>query len=224
MRVKMGWLSPIALWLVAVTMPHVAQAQVRKTTFMVGTVEFQATLPEGFCVPEGKAVDAVQMQAAGDPMAVIDLALYPCGDDGTSQRYYIIKTPRPYVLNPMTRDAVLAELRTVVENPPPNLSETSNSYAREGMENIGARGVNIRSSLAFTRVDALCGYISGTVTIQRSGSPSETSGTSGCMTAIGDRVMTIYYMEPGEEFGDGSQSSSRVRSLAETITPIPHNK
>jgi hypothetical protein len=197
-----------------------------QASFRVGAVEFQLPLPSGYCLPRGLQVDVAQLVAAGDTQNVTDLTLFPCeapvsGSGLAAQKDYIlIKTPKQALLTQVTREALLQGLGEAFENPAFTEALASGKLVKDAgqgvSEVIGTR-VDLSGNIAPRGKDEFCAYVGGTMTVT-SAIASYTLSAGACITAVGGRILTVYWYGPDEGPASVARLFLKAKGLARTIT------
>ncbi|HEX8124109.1 MAG TPA: hypothetical protein VF548_00840 [Allosphingosinicella sp.] len=195
-------------------------------SFRVGGVEFQLPLPPGYCLPRGLQVDVAQLVAAGDTANVTDLTLFPCtapasGPElGNQKDYILIKTPKQAMVTQVTRKDLLAGLGEAFDNPA--FTEALNSGklmkdAGQGVSNVVGTKIDLSGNVAPRGKDDVCAYLGGAMTVT-SAVKSYALSVGACITAVGGRILTIYWYGPDEGPASVARLLVKAKGVARTIT------
>jgi hypothetical protein len=208
-----------------------APAAAAEATFRMGGVGFRLPLPAGYCLPRGLQVDIAQLVAAGDNGNVTHLTLFPCdapldGAGLSSQKDYIlIKTPKPALIIPMGREELLKGLGEAFENPAFTQALNSGQLLEDASKGVGevlGSKVDLSGDVAPRGKDDVCAYLGGTMAVAAPAQGrSYTLAVGTCVTAIGGRMMAIYWYGPDEGPASVARLLVRAKDLARTITSRP---
>jgi hypothetical protein len=194
-------------------------------SFRVGGVEFQLPLPSGYCLPRGLQVDVAQLVAAGDSDNVTDLTLFPCSAPvdgpglGAQNDYVLIKTPKPLLIVEASREEVLRGIGEAFENPAFTQAMASGQLMTEAGKDVGdvlGAKVDLSGDVAPRGKDDVCAYLGGTMAVQ-SPRASYTLSVGACVTAVGGRMLTIYWYGPDQGPASVARLLIKVKGLAQTI-------
>lgn len=206
--------------------PLAAAAQ---ASFSVGGVEFGLPLPSGYCLPRGQQVDIARLVAAGDTANVTHLTLFPCDAAldasglGAQKDYILIKTPKQALSAQVTRDELLKGLGDAFESPAFTQALASGELLKEagkGVSNAVGRTVDLSGNVAPRGKDDLCAYLGGVMAVASS-VKSYTLAVGTCITAIGGRVLSVYWYGSNERPAGVARLLVRAKGLAQTITSRP---
>ncbi|HEX8063870.1 MAG TPA: hypothetical protein VF535_11715 [Allosphingosinicella sp.] len=195
-------------------------------SFRVGTVEFRLPLPAGYCLPRGLQVDVAQLVAAGDAQNVTDLTLFPCrsavsGPElGSQKDYILIKTPKQALLTQVTREALLQGLGEAFENPAFAEALASGKLVKDAGQEVSevmGTKVDLSGNVAPRGKDEFCAYVGGTMAVS-SALASYTLSVGACITAVGGRILTVYWYGPDEGPASVARLFLKAKGLARTIT------
>lgn len=207
----------IAGLVAAVATPAAAQSR-----FRVGTVEFTAALPAGYCsATERKAAAVAQMMAAADNRNVTHLTAISCDTDKAWKDYFILKTPNELLAVSTNtaefQQAVAPVLKAAssakdVEEASANLSRTMGSP------------VQVNGEVLSYGQDTHCLYLGAVLDMA---APEQginyTLAMSGCMTVVSGKVVTIYRYAPGTTDADIRALMPSVLAFAKAIKPVTAN-
>jgi hypothetical protein len=201
-----------------------AQQAPATARFNVGSVAMDAKLPAGFCEPSGAAIAAARLTAASDPGNATDLTLYPCTDtSGAPPEYFLVKTPRNLLDTAMTREELLKALTAELEDPSfsaEKLSSEANSSASDSVSKASGVQVQVKTDIRPLGRDGECAYMGGVVALT-AGSQSGSVNVGGCITAVGNRVVMVFYYRAGSNIAEAAKLLPAAKALAMAITPRP---
>lgn len=198
----------------------------RETSFNVGGVEFGLPLPSGYCLPRGQQTDIARLVAAGDTANVTHLTLFPCDAPldasalGGQKDYILIKTPKQALNAQVTRDELLQGLGDAFESPAFTEALASGQLLKEagkGVSNVVGRTVDLSGNVARRGKDDLCAYLGGVMAVASS-VKSYTLAVGTCITAIGGRVLSVYWYGSDERPAGVARLLVKTKGLARTIT------
>jgi hypothetical protein len=188
---------------------------------MVGT-EFLVPLPDGYCIPTGEDVDVAQLMAAGDPDNVTHLTLYPCvkeENDGGAGNYVLIKTPRESVAGRISRPELLNAIGAEFESEDFKAMMASQGFLKEAGNDLGkvvGTKVDLGGAIRPLGKDDFCAYMGGVVKVGMGGQAYD-QAAGGCISAVGERVLTVFWY--GKDTTDAGVGSllSKSRKLMESV-------
>ena len=207
----------IAGLIAAIAIPAAAQSR-----FRVGTVEFTAALPAGYCsATEGKNAAVAQMVAAADNRNVTHLTALSCDADTAWKDYFILKTPNELLAistnTAELQQAVGPALKTA-------LTTADNEEASKSVSRTMGSPVQIKGEVRGYGQDANCLYLGAVLDMD---APERgikyTLAMSGCMTVVAGKVVTIYRYAPGTTDADVRKLMPSVLAFAKAITPVAAN-
>lgn len=214
--------------LVLVVQPAFAAKDDRTAVFrMVGT-EFTMRLPEGYCLPEGKANDVAQLLAAADNVNVTHLTAVRChsvADPAALTDYILLKSPKVALTTIIGRE-MLVKTMGVEFDKPEFLSalnlDKMNGEVSTALSNVFNQKVNIDGQIQPLGKDAACAFLGGTISIK--GLQGEyKSSMGGCITSVSDRVLVLYWYGPDKGAAGVADLIVKVRGLVERIEGKPAN-
>ena len=188
----------------------------------VNGVEIQVPIPDGYCLPTGTDVDAFQLLAAADRENVTHLSLAPCGGSAVpALDYILIKTPREALLADIDRAGLLQGMGLVFDSPEfaAVMAATPGQVADNLSSTLG-RQVDLGGELRPRGRDDVCAYLAGTMRVA-SGPQSYAISMSGCITAVGRRVVTINWYGPDRGPEGVAALIVRSRQLAASMSARP---
>ena len=206
-----------------------AQPAPRETSFAVGGVTFQLPLPQGYCLPRGQQVDIARLVAAGDTQNDTHLTLFPCNAPadaaglGTQEDYILIKTPKQAVNAQVTREALLQGLGEAFDSPAFAQAMASGQLLKEseqGVSNVVGTKVDLSGTVAPRGKDDVCAYLGGTLAVA-SRLASYTLAVGTCVTAVGGRVLSVYWYGSDERPAGVARLLVKAKGLAQTIRTRP---
>ena len=195
-------------------------------SFRVGGVAFQLPLPSGYCLPRGLQVDVAQLVAAGDSENVTHLTLLPCNaavagpELGSQNDYILIKTPKQALIAEVSREELLQGIGEAFENPAFTEALASGQMLKDagkGVGNVIGTTVDLSGTVAPRGKDESCAYLGGTLAVA-SPATSYTLAVGACITAVGGRVLAVYWYGPDEGPAGVARLLVKAKGLAGTIT------
>jgi hypothetical protein len=194
-------------------------------SFRVGTVAFEMPLPSGYCLPRGLQIDVAQLVAAGDSENVTNLTLFPCDDPvegpdlGAGNDYILIKTPKQALIAEVSRVELLRGLGQAFENPAFTEALASGKLLKDAGKGVGdvvGTTVDLSGDVAPRGKDDFCAYLGGTMAVASS-IKSYTVAVGGCITAVGGRVLSVYWYGADEGPASVARLLVKAKGLARTI-------
>jgi hypothetical protein len=225
MRTVLAALCLGATGLGATALPAAPPAP-REASFQVGGVSFRLPLPSGYCLPRGAQVEVARLVAAGDPQNVTNLTLFPCNApvdaEGLSAQkdYILIKTPKQAVDAEVARDALLQGMGEAFESPAFAQAMASGQFLKEsgkGVSDVVGRKVDLSGTVAPRGKDDLCAYLGGIMSVASS-IKSYSLAVGSCITAVGGRVLSVYWYGADERPAGVARLLVKAKGLARTIT------
>lgn len=202
----MRWMLVAALAGMIAAAPAAAQERPRTATFSVDSMQFEATLPQDYCVSD----------AAHKASVRAELQLTRCGDVGREHDFYAVKlTPNIEGGNaPTTRATLFARLRPTYDAP-----DAEERFAAMTDSARRKRNVDFEGGWKPMGMDDICAYIGAQVAIG-SGDAREDYVQGICVTVIGGRTFAIYSTGRGATVEDLARQISATRTLALGIRPV----
>ena len=202
----------------AVSAPAWAQ-QAKTAGFNVGGSNFELPIPDGFCLPTAATATAAEMLKKADPGSATHVSLFACDYATTDTDYYLVKTPAALVSTPVTRAQLLPEIAR--EFASPNLAaqitpEKLNSQTREGLSGAVGKDVSVDVQVAPRGTDEVCGYMSGIMNYEMGGKAYKVE-ISGCMSAVGDRVILVFYYHDGDDAAAALRNTAKAKAMMLSI-------
>lgn len=201
-----------------------ASAAERSASFRSGGVEFQLPLPAGFCLPEGKAIEAAQLLAAGDNENVTHLTLVPCEvKDDLERDYILLKTPVPAIMASFDRAEFLKEIEAASATPEVNALFSSPEIARQSGEDLGkvlGTRVDLSGTLRPVGNDDTCWYLGGTIAVA-SAVANYSISVGICVTVVGQRLLSINWYGPDKGSPGVAELLVKAKRLALQMTGKP---
>ncbi|HEX9963564.1 MAG TPA: hypothetical protein VGB04_01105 [Allosphingosinicella sp.] len=197
-----------------------------EASFSVGGVEFRLPLPSGYCLPRGQQADVARLVAAGDTANATHLTLFPCDAAvdasglGDQKDYILIKTPKQALNAQVTREELLLGLGEAFESPAFAQALASGQLLKEagkGVSNVAGRTVDLSGNVAPRGKDELCAYLGGVMAVASS-VKSYTLAVGTCITAVGGRVLSVYWYGSDERPTGVARLLVKTKGLAQTIT------
>jgi hypothetical protein len=196
-----------------------------EASFRVGGVAFQLPLPAGYCLPRELQVDVAQLVAAGDTDNVTDLTLFPCNapvsgaEMGAQKDYILIKTPKQALIAQVSREELIRGMGEAFEKPAFTEALASGQLldrAGKGVSDVLGTKVDLSGGVAPRGKDDFCAYLGGTMAVASS-IKSYTLAVGACITAVGGRVLAIYWYGPDEGPASVARLLVKAKGLATTI-------
>ena len=191
-------------------------------SFRFGGVEFEAPIPEGYCLPQGAEIDVAQLVAAADQDNVTHLTLYRCGpQDGVRTDYILVKTPRQALFANLEREQALVAMSQVFENPEFESALDSAPEQVEGnVSSVVGREVDLTGRIRPLGRDETCAYMGGT--FQVTGEQISYPISAGvCMTVVSGRLVSINYYGPDRGEAGVRDLLVRAKGFAESLSGRP---
>ena len=214
---RMRWVTIVAAMLgLAGAGPALAQ---KTATFNVGGADYEVPIPEGFCLPVGPTARAAEMLIKADPESVTHASLFACDYETTGADYYLVKTPKALVSTPVTRVQLLPEIARQFAGPDLAAQitpEKLNSQTRDGLSGAVGQDVNVDVKVAPRGTDEVCGYMSGIMNYEIAGKAYNVE-ISGCMSAVGNRVILVFYYHDGDDSAAALRNTAKARAMMLSI-------
>lgn len=204
-----------AIWM----LPQIAYAQTEtdkssKVKFELQGKEYEAELPQGFCLPKGERQEFLALYiAAIDEQNSTALTFFDC--QFVEKRYILVKTPRKPSSIPFSKAVFLRFMASYLKSEAGKeaISEGAGEGARLVDEGTGGTiGVEI-STVGYSAADEECVYISGPV------SASDEHGVDqgfmgSCATLKSSNQIMIYTYD----YRDEPNSVKELEALARTVS------
>lgn len=209
----LAWMFPAAL--AAGLIPEDAPERV----FEVGNVTLTAIVPDGYCVPEGRAAEFAQRVASGDRDHIIYLTANVCGETWPWSDYFAVRTPVAAVPLIITN----TQFQKVME---PLLKQAAKrgegaKRASEQMSEVVQARVEMKGRIAFLGKDDICLYRGGILEIAAGAGWSAYSvAMVDCLTVSGGKVLTVARLGRGKTSKEMEAMLPSVRAFAKTIRPL----
>ncbi|MFN4096620.1 MAG: hypothetical protein ACK4GG_07625 [Sphingomonas sp.] len=208
--------------LIAGVLAATATPAATQNRFRVGTVEFSAALPAGYCAAaEGKPAAVAQMLAAADNRNVTHLTALSCDADKAWKDYFILKTPNEL----LAVSTNTAELQQAVG--PALKAASSAKDVEEASKNLSrtmGSPVQVKGEVRGYGQDAQCLYLGAVLDLVAPDKGVKyTLAMSGCMTVVSGKVVTIYRYAPGTTDADIRALMPSVLAFAKAIKPVAAN-
>jgi hypothetical protein len=196
-----------------------------EASFQVSGVEFRLPLPAGYCLPRGAQANLAALVAKGDVQNVTHLTLFPCDAPADpaglsiQKDYILIKTPRQVLDSTLSRDELLQGLGQAFENPAFTRALASGELSKEagkGVSSAVGTPVDLSGTVAPRGKDDFCAYLGGTVAVASS-IKSYTLAVGTCITAVGGRVLSVYWYGSDERPAGVARLLVKAKELARTI-------
>jgi len=192
-----------------------------QSRFRVGTVEFTAALPEGYCIADGQNAAVAQRVAAADKLSVTHMTAVSCDSEKAWIDYFILKTPND-LLAVSTSTADFQQVVGPLLKGAPSAKEVEE--VNDGLARATDSQVKIKGEARGYGQDANCLYI-GAV-LERAAPESGLThvfAMSGCMTVVSGKVVTILRYAPGSTDADIRALMPSVLAFAKAIKPVAAN-
>jgi hypothetical protein len=203
---------------VALALSGVAAAQTEKSTsFSVAGKNFTVTVPEGYCLPQGKEKALADAFADIDTLNFTHANFRECGVPGGDNS--VIKSERNAQPLPVSKEMFIALAAKELE------TELGQQQLAQGMESGGrdvADGTGQQMSISGGGMrgagfDADCAYMVGNVAVDM-GQQTIPMNFGTCLTLVGGRVFAVHsYALAGGEV-TFAMLKERSRTIAATIT------
>lgn len=192
--------------------------------FTVGGLAFRATIPAGYCLPEGEQVQVQARVAASDPANITDLTLIECGVRAPAlPELIVLKTLRAFERTPLERQSFIVQMAAAL--PAVTQPAEQQKLLDQAEDNIaGATGakVDLKGTLRGQGSDNVCAYIGGSVDVAAADRKA-TGLVGGCATVVGSRQFTIYRVSYKPRSDGGAGLLAEARALALKIEPLAGN-
>jgi hypothetical protein len=181
--------------------------------FTISGQSFSLRVPEGYCVPAGRAAEVAAKTAAGDSQNDTLVDLQRCGTFG--EDYILIKTPRG-----------LPPLNLPKETFIPLVAQQLGGTAVEEGKAIGAQDVDKMSEgrisvkdrdYGFAGTDEDCAYMAGGIQMTAEGKTVDVRIGS-CITLVGTRNFAIHAYDNRKDGASADALRQRTRDIANAIT------
>lgn len=195
-----------------------------RATFAVGEENFSIPVPDGYCVPDGRDKQILDLTASGDKQNITPLSLIRCDrknhPDGIGMDYLLIKAPQAVLATQIGRPEFLKMMEP--EMGKAKWQEQQNGKILDGVskdvsEAVGS-DIAITGSIQPHGVDDDCAYMGGVLDVETAaGKQSVLVGA--CLTSTGNKVMTVNAYAAANAPGGVAAQMRRARDLAMQIRP-----
>ena len=191
-------------------------------SFRFGGVEFEAPIPEGYCLPQGADIDVAQLIAAGDRDNVTHLTLYRCGPhEGVRTDYILLKTPRQALFANLEREQLLAAMAQVFESPEFESTVAAMPDRVAGdLSTVVGRDVDLAGRVRPLGRDDTCAYMGGTLQVSVAQVTYPIS-LGLCMTVVSGRLVSVNYYGPDRGEAGVRDLLARAKLFAQAMTGRP---
>jgi hypothetical protein len=199
-----------------------APAAAADARFQFGGVEFEAPVPSGYCLPEGKSVKAARILAEGDKGSRTHLTLWACSRNEPST-YILLKTPVPALDVTATREEVIASMGSAFDNPEMAAALASgkfNADAEKSVTEALRTRVGLSGEIRPLGKDEMCAYLGGIIAVVI-GEQSYKISVGICVTAISDRVLTVNWYGPEGGAAGVARLLVKAKGFARSIRSRP---
>lgn len=219
----MNKMMTIGSALVALTTMPAAALAAGPMSFSVGDVAMKGNIPDGYCLPSGKAKTIADLLAKGDPDNATPVMLARCDQldnpEGMRYDYYLIKAPR-MSYPPMTRAEFIKMMADEFALPIYQNGESSKTTIDNAAGNLtkalGTK-VDLSGEIKPRGTDDVCMYLGGTLNVSSSAA-NYPIVVGGCGTIVGGKMLFVYsYGDPAKENGVATQMG-RARVVAEQLS------
>lgn len=188
--------------------------------FNVGAVAFEMPTPEGFCPPTGAQVATVELMTQADNPSAMLLALFPCASAGSApigSEYMIVKAPKMFLDQDLSRTEMLKLLGAAFENPAfkegmaagrADVTKAFEAKSGQKVEMVGEVGPRGR--------DDVCAYLGGSPEVKSAGGSVRLS-IGACLTVVGNRFLVLLVCAPDTPGTAVPAMVARARRFVETI-------
>jgi len=220
MRVRLVFAALAALLSTAAALAQpVPQTAPRTAQFTVGTVRLQVVLPEGYCLADQALFDRTQ-GTIDKGQNTSHLLIVVCGAETLEQDFYAIKSPINTANLAITRQALLAQMKTTFASP--ELAGRMAALNAQGTAKTEANGarVDFKGGIKPFGTDETCAYIGGLLTVEgRDRTMDLAQGT--CISAVGGRMFAVYSTGMGADPVDLARHMRASKALVLTVTAVP---
>ena len=193
-----------------------------RVTFAVGEESFSIPVPDGYCVPDGRDKQILDLTASGDKQNITPVSLIRCErknhPEGIGLDYILVKAPQAVLATRIGRPEFLKMMEP--EMGKAEWQEQKNGKILDGVskdvsEAVGS-DITVTGSIGPHGVDSDCAYLGGVLDVATAaGKQSILVGA--CLTSTGDKVMTVNaYGAPNSPGGLAAQMR-RAHDLAMQI-------
>lgn len=195
------------------------QTAPRTAQFTVGTVRLQVVLPEGYCLADQALFDRTQ-GTIDKGQNISHLLIVVCGAETLEHDFYAIKSPINTANLAITRQALLAQLKTTFASPEAaSRMAALNAQATAKSEANGTR-VDFKGTIKPFGVDETCAYMGGLLTVAGRGRTMDLAqGT--CISVVGGRMFAVYSTGMGSNPADLARHIRASKALVLTVTAAP---
>ncbi|MFL9841289.1 hypothetical protein ABS767_09965 [Sphingomonas sp. ST-64] len=204
-----------ALFAMSIALATAAPAA-SQSEFKIGPVALTATLPTGYCLPEGDDATAAQMVASADNVNATLLTVNSCTKSEAWKDYYLVKVPVQLIPVTITNAELQAQVGPALEQAID--SDQINKKASERTTETLGTEVQVKGQIKGYGKDETCLYIGGIMdaAVPKTGL-KYTLAVTGCMTVVGGKMLTIYRYSPGKSEADILRLRSATRAFAQGI-------
>lgn len=186
----------------------------KSVTFIWAGKTYQASIPEGYCLPTSEQQPFADQTAAGDSQNHTVMQVERCGTWG--EDYILIKTPRIATPINMSRPDFLTAIAQVFETS--SVVEEGKKIGAEDVSRSTDGEVNLASQdFGYVGADDTCAYLAGTITSIAQGVSWNTRAAS-CTTIIGTQSFTTYSYDSRSNGASIDRLKQRSRDVARSMT------
>jgi len=209
-----GILSALAFAASVVAGPALAQETV---SFSIGTVNYTAPMPAGYCMPKGQQVEMARYAASLDKENTTVLTLYACGENASPTDYALVKVPIALASTRITLATVLQDPQFARVEKPGALPGVEDTLEGALSEKTG-QDVQVSSAVAALGHDDVCGLVGGSMSATAPNVPNPIYiSLGGCMTSVGDRAFMVFFYASGNDPATVKRLIAKSRAFAMTV-------
>lgn len=193
-----------------------------RVTFAVGEENFSIPVPDGYCVPDGRDKQILDVTASGDKQNITPVSLIRCErrnhPEGIGLDYFLVKAPREVLATRIERPEFLKMMEP--EMGKAGWQEQQSGKILDGVSKDVSDAVGsdiaITGSIGPHGVDSDCAYMGGVLDVETAaGKQSILVGA--CMTSTGTKIMTVNAYGAADSPGGVAQQMRRAHDLAMQI-------
>ena len=188
-------------------------------TFSVGDVAMKGSIPDGYCLPTGRAKQAADLLAKGDVENQTPAMLVRCehSEDAKDLKYdyYLIKAPRAD-FPAMTRADFIAMMVKELALPIYKDGGASLGKAEEGLSDAMGTKVDLSGEIKPRGNDNVCIYLGGEIKVA-SAVATYPIAVGGCGTIVGGKMLFVYSYDDPAKANSVAVQLRRARALADTL-------
>lgn len=195
-----------------------------RVTFAVGEESFSIPVPDGYCVPDGRDKQIIDLTASGDKQNITPLSLIRCErrnhPEGIGLDYFLIKAPQAVLSTRIARPEFLKMMEPEMgkaEWQEQQSGKILDGVSKDVSDAVGSE-IAITGSIGPHGVDSDCAYMGGVLDVETAAG-KQSIQVGACMTSTGAKIMTVNAYGAADSPGGVAGQMRRAHDLAMQIRP-----